>query len=148
MQFETAPLRAPVRLAGRVAFDAWLRVDADDVDIAVDLFEVRRDGSALWLTGDLLRGRYRNGRDTPTLLPIGRSAQWRFDEFPVFARRLDAGTRLRLVLSTPNRALYEPQFGGAEVPSAQRPMTDRSVTVQVLSEEGGRSPVLTIPVAR
>jgi putative CocE/NonD family hydrolase len=148
MQFETAPLRAPVRLAGRVAFDAWLRVDTDDVDIAVDLFEVRRDGSVLWLTGDMLRGRYRNGRDTPTLLPIGHSAQWRFDEFSVFARRLDAGSRLRLVLSTPNRALYEPQFGGVEVPSAQRPLADRSVTVHVLSEGGGRSPVLTIPVAR
>ena len=59
---KTLAVTGPVRLRFHAA------VSAPDTDFVVHLLDVTPDGRSLWLTGGVLRARYRNGTEKPELL--------------------------------------------------------------------------------
>ena len=60
------------------------------------------DGSSVFLTGDIMRARYRNSRTVEELVTPGEVDLYRFDGFQFFARQVAKGSRLRLILNSPN----------------------------------------------
>ncbi|MCB1355916.1 MAG: CocE/NonD family hydrolase [Maritimibacter sp.] len=93
--FTSAPLDAPLTIAGPVRAELRVSVSTPDTDLALRLVDVDPSGNALLVQEGALRLRYRDGFDRPALLQPGET-------YPVtialrdIAYRFEAGHRLRL----------------------------------------------------
>jgi uncharacterized protein len=70
--YSTAPLTAPVTIAGDVSAELYVAADVPDADVFVKLVDVYPDGTAYNLAQTCLRLRYRDGIETPASLQPGK----------------------------------------------------------------------------
>lgn len=105
--FETAPLTEDLEITGPVSAWLWVASDCPDTDFTIKLLDVyppNRDypcGFAMNLTDGILRARYRDSWEKPSLMEPGRLYEVRVDAFPtsnLFAK----GHRIRLDVSSSN----------------------------------------------
>ena len=85
--YHTEPFEIETDLAGFMEFDAWIGLDVPDTDFMVTVYEIMPDGTSIFLTGDIMRARYRNSRAAEELVTPGEVNLYRFDGFQFFARR-------------------------------------------------------------
>ncbi len=142
--FETAPFTAGRDLVGRPRLKLWVSMDAPDADIRAELFEVKPDGSVIYLTEDRIRARYRSSETRAELMVPGKSALLDFDRFYWVGRTIAPGNRLRLVLSPVGRSLYNERNrnSGGEV-AAETAKDNRVAHIRVWM--GARGSTLTLP---
>lgn len=112
--FVSEPLAADRVLVGQASADLWIRVDEPEMDLEVNLTEVRPDGKESYIQSGWLRCGYRALRDDATeLAPIHtfreedfaplEPGEWtlvRVEVMP-FAHAVRAGSRLRVSVDTP-----------------------------------------------
>jgi putative CocE/NonD family hydrolase len=119
--YHSEPLAGPADIIGYLKFVAWLALDVPDTDFAVDVFEIKRDGTSVALTGDRMRARYRESLRQERLVKPGEINRYEFRSFTFFARRLEKGSRLRLVFHSPNSRYWEKNYNsGGEVAAESR----------------------------
>lgn len=97
--FETDPFETDVEFTGPVVLNLWAATDGPDTDWAATLAIVHEDGLAVNLTYGIVRARYRDGFDIPSLLEPDVAYQYRIELNPigcVFKR----GERLRLYVKS------------------------------------------------
>lgn len=125
--YDSEPLRAPVSVAGNPTLSARLKLDVPDTDLAAVLYLLRPDGRMELLAWDMLRARYRRGFQQPAaLLEPGRYADYRF-ELTWFARELPAGSRLRLMLTSPGISYFFHRNRNSGRPVAEETLADSRV---------------------
>ena len=112
--FVTEPLAADRVFVGQASADLWIRVEVPEMDLEVNLTEVRPDGMETYIQSGWLRGGYRALRDDATeLWPIHTfreedfapltPGEWtlvRVEMMP-FAHAFRAGSRVRVSVDTP-----------------------------------------------
>jgi uncharacterized protein len=113
--YQTPPLSAAMVVAGQPSVKLRLMIDTPDVDLSVRLYEIRSDGVSIKLSDDLMRARYRKSPRIQTPVIDGRYDDYVFDQFAWFSRKIDAGSRLRLVLSGINNRSQEKNFNAGGV---------------------------------
>jgi putative CocE/NonD family hydrolase len=105
--FQTAPLPHEVEVTGPIVVTLWVSSDAPDTDFTAKLVDVYPpnadypDGFAMNLTDGILRARYRDSWERPSMMEPGRVYRVRIEPFPtsnLFAR----GHRIRLDISSSN----------------------------------------------
>ncbi len=146
--FETAPLIAPLRIAGGVVAELAVSCDCPDFDLWVKLFDVWPSGAAYNLMSpgaDVLRASYRDatggGSARRSLIEPGSVVRLRFDRL-FTAHRFDRGHRLRVVIAGSFFPHFSrnPQTGGSEVHEAR----SRPATIRV--HHGDHTSLLRLPV--
>ena len=144
--YHTAPLTEPLDVAGYARLEAWIELDVPDTDIVARIEEIRPDGDRVPLATSELRARHRHGVDRSVLAEPGVVEEYTFDRFYWFARRIPAGSRIRLTiepLSSPHRQKNY-QSGGD--PMTETPADARAATVR-LHHGPDRPSRLVLPVA-
>lgn len=105
--FQTPPLEQNVEVTGPIAVNLWIASNCPDTDFTAKLIDVHPpnadypDGFAMNLTDGILRVRYRDSWEKPTLMESGTVYPIRIDAFPtsnLFAR----GHRIRVDISSSN----------------------------------------------
>lgn len=92
-RFTADPLN-PLDLVGSVRLELLASASTPDADFTAKLTDIAPDGTARYICDGILRARYRNGLDSPALLPPDELC-WL--EIPMYAgHRLEAGHRLGL----------------------------------------------------
>ena len=86
-------------LRGFFKFKAWLSIDQPDTDIAVQIYEIKADGSSIALASDALRARYRLSTAKETLATKREIWQYDFNSFTFASREVAKGSRLRLLIA-------------------------------------------------
>jgi putative CocE/NonD family hydrolase len=99
--FHGAPLPRDTEIAGEPQFDAWISMDVPDADVEATLAILDRRGGSTLLGAQTLRARYRRSLEHQELVRPGAVELYRFT-LPFLTRRLAAGSRLRLVVRSPN----------------------------------------------
>jgi len=94
-------------ISGFVKLVAWISMDVPDTDFSVELYEIMPDGKSIQLTGGQLRARYRDSATNAKLAKPGEINRYEFSGFTFFSRRVAKGSRLRLVLASPNSIYLE-----------------------------------------
>jgi putative CocE/NonD family hydrolase len=114
--YHSEPLAEATEITGYLKFIAWLALDVPDIDFAVNVFEIKRDGTSIALTEDRMRARYRESLRKEVLIKSGEINRYEFQSFLWFSRRLEKGSRLRLVFYSPNSRYWEKNYNsGGEV---------------------------------
>ncbi|MGA2777225.1 MAG: CocE/NonD family hydrolase [Steroidobacteraceae bacterium] len=105
--FMTPPLAADLELTGTISAELWIASDAPDTDFTIKLIDVYPpnadypNGYAMNLTDGILRCRYRDSWEAPTLMRAGQIYRIRIDAFPT-SNLFKAGHRVRLDISSSN----------------------------------------------
>jgi putative CocE/NonD family hydrolase len=119
--FQTEPLPEDVEVTGPITAELWISSDAMDTDFVVklvDLYPPSADypaGYALNLTDGILRCRYRDSWETPTMMTPGQVYRIKVEAFPT-SNLFKKGHRIRLDVSSSNFPKFDvnPNTGAPE----------------------------------
>jgi putative CocE/NonD family hydrolase len=110
--YHSPPLAEAVTVAGVPRLDAYIELDVPDTDLLAAIYEIRPDGTTIYLGESALRARHREGVDEVVFPEPGTAHRYTFDRFNWFARELQDGSRLRLVLTPLNTPLRDKNYNG------------------------------------
>lgn len=105
--FQTPPLSRAIEVTGPIVAHLWMASDCPDTDVTAKLLDVYPpspdypEGYAMNLTCGILRARYRDSWEAPTLLQPGTVYAIRVELFPC-SNRFMPGHRLRLDIASSN----------------------------------------------
>jgi len=104
--YDSAPLTSPMHIAGNPRLALTLTADVPDTDIAAVLYVVHPNGVTQMLSWDMLRARHRKGMlEAPELLEPGVPGEYNL-ELTWAAQRIDKGSRLRVLLTSPGISYF------------------------------------------
>jgi hypothetical protein len=124
-----------------------MSLDVPDTDFLVILYEIRPDGTSLLLTQDLMRARYRDSLREGKLVKPGEITRYEFKSFMWFSRRVSKGSRLRLLLKSPNSFALEKNYNSGGVVADESGKDSRTAHVTVY-HDGGHPSFLELPVVK
>lgn len=97
--YQTEPLVAPVEVTGEPVLTLYAASSAPDTDFIVKLVDVHPDGFAVNLCYGIIRARYRDGFDRPTLMKPGEVYEFTIELLPT-SNLFKAGHRIRVDISS------------------------------------------------
>jgi hypothetical protein len=130
-----------------VKLSLWIALDVPDTDFQAALYEILPDGGSVLLTADYLRARYRESLEKEKLVEPGKAERYDFTGFTWFARRISKGSRLRLVVSSPNSIFLEKNYNSGGVVAAESGKDARTAHVTLLHDAAHPS-ALEIPIGK
>lgn len=150
LSYLTDPLHEDTVMVGTASVDLWLRSTAPDVDLEVDLTEVRPDGRETYIQSGWLRASHRRlGSSSTELLPFhthlaadaqdlpaGGFVPVRVAVFP-FGHVAREGSQLRLTVRSPGGNRVRWRFSNLQYP------TDQFVDI---AHSAGRPSSIVLPV--
>ncbi len=117
--YHSDALPADTEITGYVKLVGWISMDVPDTDFAVELDEIKPDGTSVQLTSDMLRARYRNSLEKEILAKPGEINRYEFNGFTFFSRKIAKGSRLRMVLTCPNSIQFEKNYNSGKIVAAE-----------------------------
>ncbi len=105
--FQTQPLSEDVEVTGPITANLWISSDCPDTDFTIKLVDVHPpnpdypEGFAMNLTDGILRARYRDSWERPSMMTRGEVYRIRVEAFPT-SNRFVRGHRIRLDISSSN----------------------------------------------
>lgn len=117
--FQTPPLADAVEVTGPLEVNLWIASDAPDTDFAAKLMDVYPpnedypDGYAMNVTDGIVRVRYRDSWERPSVMQSGNTYRVTISAFPS-SNRFAAGHRIRLDISSSNFPHFDLNFNTGE----------------------------------
>jgi putative CocE/NonD family hydrolase len=124
-----------VEITGYLKLVAWIKLDVLDTDFAVAVFEIKQDGTSVALAEDRMRARYRDSSQQARLVKPGEIERYEFKSFPFFSRRLEKGSRLRLVFYSPNSRYWEKNYNSGGEVAAESQKDARTAHVALYQDQ-------------
>jgi len=145
--YHSAPLDRDTEISGYAKLRVWLAMDVPDTDLAVNIYEIRPDGGSVLLTQAQMRARYRHSLRKPEPVLANKPESYEFTNFSWFSRRLEKGSRIRLVFECPNSIQLEKNYNsGGDVASESG--KDARTAHLTLFHDAEHPSVLELPVVR
>ena len=129
--YHTEALPNETSFIGCPAVTLWVSIDTPDVDLSAHLYEIQPDGTSIVLWGDTRRLRYRESLREAKLVKPGEIVRCDFNPGLFVARRLMKGSRLRLVVSSPNSIQFQKNYCSGGVVAEETAKDARTCHVQV-----------------
>jgi hypothetical protein len=145
--YHTTPLPEAFEITGTAKLTLWIALDVPDTDFWVGLYEVLPDGGSIWLAADWKRARYRESLAEPKLVTPGKIERYVFDTFNFFSRRVSAGSRLRLIVLSPNTPYVEKNYNAGGNLAEESGRDARTAHVQVYHDADHPS-ALELPIVK
>jgi uncharacterized protein len=145
--YHSEPFAEDTEVTGYLKFVAWMEMDVPDTDFAVEVDEIKPDGTCIFLTDDWMRARYRESLREAKLVRPGEINRYEFSTFQFFSRRIAKGSRLRFVISSPNSISIQKNYnsGGKIADETGRDARTAHIT---LYHDQQRASFLEIPVVK
>lgn len=129
--YHTEPLGNETPMIGCPKMSLWISIDTADVDLEADLYEIQPDGTSIALWSDSRRLRYRESLREAKLVNPGEIVRCDFDPGLFVARRLMKGSRLRLVVTSPNSIFWQKNYNSGGVVADETAKDARTAQVKV-----------------
>jgi putative CocE/NonD family hydrolase len=144
--YHTAPFEKEFDIAGFPKLSAYIALDQVDTDFRATLFEIQPDGTSVALSSTAMRARYRTSERQPSLVEKGKIERYDFDRFTFVARRVQAGSRLRLIIAPVNTLYSEKNYNSGGVVAEETDKDAHTVTA-TLYHDAQHPSTLYIPIA-
>ncbi len=129
--YHTDPLPKETPLVGCPKVSLWVSIDTPDTDFEVDLYEIQPDGTSISIWSDLRRLRYRESLREAKLVKPDEVVKCDFDPGLFVARRLMKGSRLRLVVYSPNSIFWQKNYNSGGVVADETAKDARTAHVKI-----------------
>ena len=133
--YHSEPFADEVEISGFFELEAWLAIDQPDTDFRVGVWEILSDGSAVQLTSDWLRARYRESFREEKLVNADVPLLYSFERFMFVSRRVSRGSRLRLVIGPLDSVYWQRNYNSGGVVNRESIDAARPVTVRLFHDE-------------
>ncbi len=143
--YHSEPFAEAAEVSGQVKLTLWMSLDVPDTDFQASLFEILPNGGSVLLASDYLRARFRDSTEKESLVPAGQAVRYDFTAFPWFSRRISKGSRLRLVIASPNSSGVEKNYNSGGVVADETAKDARTAHV-TLYHDAAHPSALEIPV--
>jgi hypothetical protein len=117
--FQTPPLAEDIEVTGPIEVHLWIASDCPDTDFTAKLIDVYPpnedypEGYAMNITDGILRVRYRDSWEAPSLMQPGEIYYIRIEPFPI-GNLFQQGHRIRLDISSSNFPHFDLNFNTGE----------------------------------
>jgi putative CocE/NonD family hydrolase len=145
--YHSEPFTEDTEVTGYLKFVAWISMDVPDTDFQVSIYEIKKDGTSVLLTEDMLRARYRHSLKQAKLVKPGEINRYEFNGFTFFSRRIGTGSRLRLLLRSPNSIGLEKNYNSGGVVAEESGKDARTAHI-TLYHDAEHSSLLEVPVVK
>jgi len=145
--YHTAPFTEETEVSGFFELDIYLETDVKDIDVEADIYELKPDGTSVLLTTAIVRARYRDGLESGKLLEPNKTYLLPFRNFTFISRTLEKGSRLRLLVSTPNSMNFEKNYGSGGMVSHETGKDAHTARVRIF-HDGARASVIRMPIMK
>jgi len=145
--YHSAPFEQDVEISGMFSLSVWLAIDQPDTDFRAVVSEVSVDGTAIQLSSDLLRARYRESMREEKLIQSREPLRYDFKQFTFISRLIRRGHRLRLVFGPLDSIFWQRNYNSGGVIADESIADARAVTVKLFHDEQHPS-VLFVPIGR
>jgi putative CocE/NonD family hydrolase len=145
--YTSEPFAEETELSGFPRLIAWMAMDVPDTDFEVNLYEIKPDGTSIALSGDVLRARYRQSISQPSPVKAGVIVRYEFNGFTFFSRKVARGSRLRLVLTSPNTINFEKNYNSGGNVEAETGKDARTAHI-TLYHDAQHASYLELPVVK
>ena len=129
--YHSAPFEADTEITGCLKFVVWIALDVPDTDFQVTVYEILPDGTSIQLTWDWLRARYRQSLREEHLVTPGEINRYEFSSFAFTSRRIAKGSRLRLLIKSPNSINIQKNYNSGGVVAEESGKDARTAHVSV-----------------
>jgi putative CocE/NonD family hydrolase len=133
--YHSPRLEEDLEVSGFITFNAYLSLNVPDTDLEAALYEIKPNGTGIFLTFTLMRARCRNSISTPTLVKPGEINLYRFDTFNFFSRRLSKGSRLRLVFGPVKNPYFEKNYNSGGVVAEETAKDARKAVITLYHDK-------------
>jgi uncharacterized protein len=145
--YHSEPFTEDTEVSGYLKFVAWMSLDVPDTDFQVSVFEIKKDGTSVLLTEDMMRARYRESLRREKLVKPGEINRYEFNGFTFFSRRIAKGSRLRLLLRSPNSIGLQKNYNSGGVVAEESGKDARTAHI-TLYHDAEHPSLLEIPVVK
>jgi putative CocE/NonD family hydrolase len=143
--YHSEPFAEAAEVSGQVKLSLWMSLDVPDTDFQASLYEILPNGGSILLTSDYLRARFRDSTQKESLVPAGQAVRYDFTAFSWFSRRISKGSRLRLVIVSPNSPGVEKNYNSGGVVADETAKDARTAHV-TLYHDAVHPSALEIPI--
>ena len=140
--YMTEPLDQDVEVTGPITLTLFASSNAPDTDFTGTLVDVHPDGKAISLCEGLMRARYRESVEEPTLITPGEVYEFKVDMWET-SNLFKAGHRIRLDISSSNFPRFDRNMNTGARPGFD---TEMKVADQTIYHDAQRPSRLTLPV--
>ena len=147
LAYQSAPFAEATEVTGQLKLNAWIALNVPDTDLLAMVYEIRPDGTAIYLTQTSLRARYRASLREAQLVKPGVVSLYSFNSFYYFSRTIQPGSRLRLLLRTPNPIATARNYNGGGDPNAESGREARTAIIS-LYHDAKHPSALELPVVK
>jgi hypothetical protein len=145
--YHTEPFEKEVEVSGFFELKVWLETDVKDIDIEADVFEIKSDGSVVFLTSQTIRSRHKDDLEKEKLLTPGEVNQFHFNNFTFISRVIEKGSRLRLIITSPNSIYTQKNYCSGGIVATETAKDARTAHVKI-HNDNNRQSLLLVPVVR
>ncbi|MGH9381219.1 MAG: CocE/NonD family hydrolase [Thermoanaerobaculia bacterium] len=145
--YHSAPFSGDTELSGIFKLSAWIAIDQPDTDFVVSVYEIRPDGSSIFLTSDILRARYRESLRDARLIDSEEPLRYEFDRFTFVSREVRKGSRLRLVIGPIDSIYWQKNYNSGRAVAEETIEDARAVTVMLYHDRNSPS-ALVVPLGQ
>ena len=142
--YTTEPLSDDTEVTGAIEFDLYFSTDVQDTDFFATISDVYPDGKAVLVAEGMLRARFRESIEEPSLLTPGdiyRVAITFWETSNLFR----SGHRIRLHLTSSNFPRFARNLNSAR-PLGEGRASDIRIATQVIYHDSQRPSALVLPV--
>ena len=143
--YHTDPLPNETPLVGCPKLSLWVSIDTPDTDLEADLYEIQPDGTSVALWSDVRRLRYRESLREAKLVKPGEIVKCDFGPGLFVARKLMKGSRLRLVVTSPNSIFWQKNYNSGGVVADETAKDARTAHVKIY-HDAERASVIELPL--
>jgi putative CocE/NonD family hydrolase len=145
--YHSQPFSRDIEVSGFFSLSVWLSIDQPDTDFRVAVYVIDVDGSAVLLSTDIQRARYREGLREEKLISTQDPLCYTFDRFTFVSCLIRQGGRLRLVIGPLSSINWQKNYNSGR-PVSQESARDAR-PVKVILYHGKRYPsALFVPIAQ
>ncbi|HEV2120838.1 MAG TPA: CocE/NonD family hydrolase [Candidatus Bathyarchaeia archaeon] len=145
--YHSKPLKEETEVSGFIRLLAWISMDVPDTDFWVRLYEIKHDGTSIFLTEDWMRARYRESTTTAKLIKPDKIERYEFNKFYFFSRTIAKRSILRLVIRPPNSIYWQKNYNSGKDVSAESATDARTAHVKIFHDQEHTS-FLEVPTVK
>ena len=144
--YSTPPMPQDMEVTGPLSLELYAKSSAADTDFTAKLIDVWPDGFAQNLTEGILRARYRDSQETPTLITPGQVYKFTIDVWAT-SNVFKKGHALRLEVSSSNFPRFDRNLNNGDMRFVSGDAGALSATNAVL-HDAEHSSTLILPVVK